>query len=441
MPQASDDGVSWEAVSHSAGDVVAGRYRLVARIGAGGMGAVYKAEDTRSGRFVAVKILSPEHLERADSVARFEQEARAARLLESPHTVRVHDVLRLEDGTPMLVMELLLGNDLHQESARREIRVGELATWIGGVCSAIGEAHARGILHRDLKPANIFLAENDGGPRIVKVLDFGLSKFRDEERRLTIDGHTIGTFQYMSPEQLRGRPLDPKVDVYALGVVMYRLLMKRYPFDAKHAIAYATGTRTLPDTLFDSRPDVPPAVAAVVTRALSREPTARPTIEELAAALLPFATTESRHERATFTNELLASDHSGPTAVVEPSITQDRAEAPSDEMSTQQHALADDSVTNLRVAPVPSEPSVPTAVRVVADGDDEIITNDLLKRPNTAPLAWEPKPLPASLPAPIPVVTLPSTTPSRPRSTLVLVAIAMLVVLAVGAAVWFARAR
>jgi len=224
-----------ESVPHEPLDtspgLVAGRYRLVARVGQGGMGEVWKGIDESLGRPVAVKFLRNRQ---PDSVTmrRFLLEARTSAQLNSPHVVAVYDT-GVEEWRPYLVTEFLDGRNLTQELAAdgpfspgRTVDVGQQ------VAEGLAAAHARGVIHRDVKPANLLR----GADGTIKIADFGIARFADETTAgLTGAGEVLGTCAYLSPERGLGRSADPSADMYALGCVMYELLVGRPPFQADNA--------------------------------------------------------------------------------------------------------------------------------------------------------------------------------------------------------------
>ena len=204
--------------------VAVGHYRIVEEIGFGGMGVVYKAEDTRLGRLVALKFL-PEHMA-ADSVAleRFRREARSASSLNHPNICTIHDI-DVYEGREFIVMEYLDGQTLSMYIAGRRSVGTEFVAKLGmPIAEALGAAHSKGVIHRDIKPANIFVTQSG----LVKVLDFGVAKLvaeanQSDSNPLTETNTITGTLPYMSPEQLRGENLDTRSDIYALGVVLYEI--------------------------------------------------------------------------------------------------------------------------------------------------------------------------------------------------------------------------
>jgi serine/threonine-protein kinase len=259
------------------------------------MGLVFEAEHLRLRQSVAIKFLRPEVLAMPDAMERFEREARASCRIRGPHVVHVLDVDTDECGRPFMVMELLRGRDLEAElRARGALPVCEAADWILQACAAVTEAHQAGIVHRDLKPSNLFLAEEFGG-RVVKVLDFGISKIQvDSEPAVTGVAVTMGTPLYMSPEQVRSsRDVDGRTDVWSLGVILYELIAGAPPFSGTTTAAIAAIVADATPGLRESFPHVPPELEKVVMTALAKSADHRfPTAEALAAALMPFASAE-----------------------------------------------------------------------------------------------------------------------------------------------------
>ncbi len=268
-----------------------GAFEIRGLVGAGGMGEVYRAHDTRLGRDVAIKVL-PSHVRGdAEAVERLTREARAIAALSHPGILTIHDIGH-DDGQVYLVTELLDG-----ESLRSRVRRGPLA-WrealdIGAaMASALAAAHARGIVHRDLKPENVVVTT--GGT--VKLLDFGVAKHiagldgvagASTTRELTATGATVGTLAYMAPEQLEGHDVDHRADQFSLGIVLYELIAGRHPFagTSGHEIAAAI-LRDAPTPLADAVPGTPPALARAVTRCLARSASQRyASTNDLALAL------------------------------------------------------------------------------------------------------------------------------------------------------------
>ena len=223
------------------GSTLAGRYRLTQLLGQGGMGTVYKAQDTAmSDRVVAVKVLAPHLVSDERQVMRFEQEARAANQLRHPNTISVLDFGRDSAGHIFMVIEFLTGETLTAILRRGRLSMSRCLYIFRQVCKSLAEAHSRNIVHRDLKPDNIFVCEIYGESDFVKVIDFGIAKFlEDENAQLTQAGKMFGTPRYLSPEQASGGKLDNRSDLYALGVIMFECITGRPPFIAAEPIAVA----------------------------------------------------------------------------------------------------------------------------------------------------------------------------------------------------------
>ena len=222
----------------SVGEVVAERYRIDAVLGEGGMGVVYRAEHLHLHKPHALKVLLAEWSSSPDIVARFEREAIAAGNIQSPHVAAATDFGRLPNGSFFLVMEYVNGRTLRSALENAPFEPARALRIMKGIASALQAAHAVGIVHRDIKPENIMLIERDGDPDFVKVLDFGVAKLQagvgaGQDRSaqpLTQAGTVIGTPDYMSPEQALGQPVDARSDLYAVGVILYEMLVGQVPF-------------------------------------------------------------------------------------------------------------------------------------------------------------------------------------------------------------------
>ncbi len=259
------------------GEIVAGRYRVLAPMGAGGMATVHRAEDVQTGRRVALKVLRPEIGRSGEAVERLRREAEILAHLRHPAIVAVERSGTLPNGQFFLCMELLEGETLGDRLRRGRIDIDELAPIVAGATAGLAAAHDLGVVHRDLKPDNIYLAQGAfGAPLHVKLLDFGISKVIGFDR-ITRTGQVLGTPRYMAPEQLTAdRDLDARVDVYALGVILYEALAGQPPFaatDPSALIVSILGGNVVPLRSF--RPDLPPEVEALVARAMARAPEAR----------------------------------------------------------------------------------------------------------------------------------------------------------------------
>jgi eukaryotic-like serine/threonine-protein kinase len=284
--------------SLSPGDVIDGKYRVERVLGVGGMGFVVSARHLELGRAVAIKVLRPELMGDAEQVARFSREARAAVQLTGDHSVRVLDVGKLPSGAPFLVMELLVGRDLEKTvSEGGPLPYPDAVDLILQACEGIAEAHGRGMVHRDVKLANLFLTKRGDGTRVVTVLDFGLVKSSDSERKnLTQSQAVMGSPAYMSPEQLKAsRYVTPATDIWSIGVCLHELISGQLPFDAPNIAELMAKVLKEPAPLLSALcPEVPRGLSAVVQRCLEKEPANRfPDVAELAGALEPFATGRS----------------------------------------------------------------------------------------------------------------------------------------------------
>jgi serine/threonine protein kinase len=277
------------------GRTIAGRYRVLALVGEGGMGAVYVAEHLMIGRKVALKRLHPELASDEKAVARFQREARAAAATGHEHIVEVIDLGFGEDGAPFLVMEYLRGRSLSEVlrmdgtlEPRRACRI------VGQVLTALGAVHRRGIVHRDLKPDNVFLTQKRNDADFVKVVDFGISKMQKDEGEnamaLTRTGVMLGTPFYMSPEQARGmKDLDHRVDLYGAGVMLYECLTGRVPFEGENyhqLLQHILSGKHRPAR--ELAPAVSAELAAVLDRAIAADPAKRyASAREMLLALVP----------------------------------------------------------------------------------------------------------------------------------------------------------
>ena len=262
-------------------DIMDAQFRILQKIGSGGMGSVYKASQPSMNRMVAVKILHPKLANRKDLVSRFRREASAMSHLNHPNTVKVFNYGELEDGSLYIVMEFLEGKNLHQTVRKGGPLSHERALPIlMQVCGALDEAHQKGIIHRDLKPENIFLSSELGKPDYAKVLDFGLAKVTEREMKpgsiiLTQEGMVFGTPEFMSPEQAQGKTLDARSDIYSLAVILYEALTGKLPFQAKTPMEYIQHhVATKPIDLNERVPGrtFPPALGQAIAKALAKKP-------------------------------------------------------------------------------------------------------------------------------------------------------------------------
>ena len=260
-----------------------GKYRIVERIGRGGMGSVFKAHDPVLDRWVAIKVVSTEADSGDELRARFFHEAQACAKLSHANIVTIYD-LGEADGNLFIVMELLEGEELRQLIAKRTLaHLEEKLPLMVQICNGLDYAHGKGIVHRDVKPGNIFVLRNGQ----LKILDFGIARVETAETGLTRAGLIIGTLQYMAPERVRGHG-DHRSDIFSVGAVFYELLTYRSPFAGDNAIEILENLRTQdPPRLAEVDPTLPPELDAIVERALQKDPARRfATLGEMRAELL-----------------------------------------------------------------------------------------------------------------------------------------------------------
>ena len=263
-----------------------GPYQIADQLGAGGMGEVYRATDTRLDRTVAIKVL-PEHLASdPQRRERFEREARAVSSLNHPHICTLHDIGE-QNGTHYLVMELIEGQTLQQRLEKERLPVDQALEYAIQIADALDKAHRKGVVHRDLKPGNIMLTKSAG----VKLLDFGLAKLKgdagtvsplsqmptqDPSTPLTAEGTIIGTLQYMAPEQLEGKEADPRTDIFAFGAVVYEMVTGKKAFDgASPASLIGAILKDVPPLVSDFQPISPTTLDRTVKKCLAKDPDGR----------------------------------------------------------------------------------------------------------------------------------------------------------------------
>ena len=294
------------------GTVLGGRYRIERKLGEGGMGSVYVGVHESIGKEVAIKCLNPEMSANKAIVERFKREARAATAAGNEHIIDVTDMGDLPDGSPYIVMELLQGRELAELIEEGPLSVGRAVRIMLQVCDALAAAHEKGIVHRDLKPENIFLVKRKRDADFVKVLDFGIARFNEPAtigggKNLTATGMTMGTPHYMSPEQAQGLPnLDHRTDIYALGVILYEMLVGDTPFNAETFPLLIVQIVTADAPLLSvRRPDVPREFGTAVMRCFAKDREARfQTVEEFAKAIEPYVSLDTPPQMAPQLGEL-----------------------------------------------------------------------------------------------------------------------------------------
>jgi len=280
------------------GQVIAGRYRIEELIGEGGMGAVYRAQHTGMKKRLAVKVLHPEMLGLNEAVERFEREAIAGAHIEHPNVAAASDFGRLEDGSYFLVLELLEGEPLRSIISRGPLPVPRALRIAQQIAHALRAVHKLGIVHRDLKPDNVMLVRRDRESDVVKILDFGIAKVPVNAlaatrpglvNQLTKTGMAYGTPEYMAPEQALGEEIDGRVDLYALGVMLYEMISGARPFDAESRVQLLGMVASKPPPRLSERfplLGIPPHVEAIVMRLLEKSPDKRfTTADDVIAAL------------------------------------------------------------------------------------------------------------------------------------------------------------
>ncbi|HEY6387151.1 MAG TPA: serine/threonine-protein kinase, partial [Candidatus Acidoferrum sp.] len=257
-----------------------GPYEIISAAGAGGMGEVYRAKDTRLDRIVAVKVLPSELAHDPERRQRFEREARSISTLSHPHICTLHDIGH-QDGVDYLVLEYLEGDTLETKLKKGSLPAPEVLKYAVELADALDKAHRQGIIHRDIKPGNIMITKSG-----AKLMDFGLAKLKSDsvpvpdaltemtsDKKLTAEGTILGTFQYMAPEQLEGRDADARTDVFAFGEVLYEMATGRPAFSGKtRASLIAAILSSGPKPVTELAPATPPTLDRIVKRCLAKDP-------------------------------------------------------------------------------------------------------------------------------------------------------------------------
>ena len=276
-PATPGKGPGLDRASTLSNQILDARYQVMKKLGEGGMSYVYLAKEISSGAIVAIKVLSPRLASDKSSVERLRREAGLAMRLDHPNVCRILRLGESEDGLIYLVMPFLKGELLSD----REVRGGPMDIPLGvallqQVCAGLHHAHELQIIHRDLKPENIMLVAEDGGGDKAVVMDFGLAKERRADpaiAKLTATGIILGTPEFMSPEQIRGKPLDARSDIYALGIVAFEMFTGKLPFQGRNAQEMMIARlRGRPTPIRQLRADTPPAVEKALAKALHTSP-------------------------------------------------------------------------------------------------------------------------------------------------------------------------
>jgi len=260
-----------------------GGYVVHSKVGEGGMGLVYRAQHPSIGKRVAIKVLGPVFSRDEEVVARFEQEARLVNEIHHPNIVDIFQFGNLPDGRKFMVMELLEGESLSGRIERGQIPAHEAAEILDGIADALIATHAKNIVHRDLKSDNVFIVTAHGRST-VKLLDFGLAKLSGNDPRAitkTKTGIVVGTPHYMSPEQIRGKPADQRTDVYALGILAFKMMSGKVPWDGLPTDLLIHHLKTPPPNVMDTAPATPAPLAQMIQRMMAKEPDQRPSLPEL----------------------------------------------------------------------------------------------------------------------------------------------------------------
>lgn len=391
------------------GKMVSGKYKVEKLLGQGGMGRVYLAHNVALDQKVVLKVLLPEYGQDPDTVKRFQHEGRAASRLRHPNVIQVMDFGAMEDGTLYMAMEFLPGKDL-AHLIQHEFPLGDrrIARIASQILAALGEAHAQNIIHRDLKPENVMIEQRRGDPDFVKVLDFGIAKITDAKTKLTAAGLVCGTPEYMSPEQAKGADLDPRSDLYSVGVIVYQMVTGLLPFESDTPVGFLMKHLTeppMPPSQRQPEVDVSPELEAFIMKAISKNPADRfANAEEMREALLAVVPDAGAPARAATSAAIpRPATPAAPTAKAAPSAAKPAATKPQPEE-----------------APAPAKPGGKTgliaaaaAVVVIAGAAGAWFATRGGSAPATPPVATAPT-QPPTTPAPPTTPTQPVADPQQP---------------------------
>jgi serine/threonine-protein kinase len=271
--QSGEDRVSGEVLA-----MLADRYDVQERIGEGGVGLVYRGVLRELNLPVAIKVLRPEFAANREVLARFQREAATASSIGNPHIVRMVELSILPNGAAYLAMEYLEGQSLAVHMKRGALSVDEAISIGVQIMEALGACHERDVVHRDLKPDNIVLVEREGRPSFVKIVDFGMVRLVGSSSKLTNQGAIIGTPHYMAPEQCQGKTADHRADIYSVGILLYRMIAGRVPFDGDkwlEVLSQQVHAEPVPPSKHLPAGALPRALEAVILKAMHKDPAQR----------------------------------------------------------------------------------------------------------------------------------------------------------------------